>query len=91
MIDHNLKWGTSGINGTEKLTFKRLCDLESAHLNNILACCGYYLPLNYKLSIFNILEERGVVPLYDVSDEESKQIHAAYLKKRDVFIKNGAS
>ena len=89
IIDHELMWGSSGVNGTEPLKWNKLCDLESDHLNNILATCGWYLRQNYKLSIYDILEKRGVKPLYEITDEESVLIHKAYMTKRDVLLRNG--
>jgi hypothetical protein len=91
MINHELQWGSSGINGTEPLKWSRLCDLDSNHLNNILACCGHYIPMHYKLSIYDILEKRGVKPLYNITPEESNLIHKAYLTKREALLRNGCT
>jgi hypothetical protein len=88
MINHDLKWGTSGINGTDPLKWVTLKDLTSDHLNNILLCCGHYIPFNYKLSIYDILEKRGVKPMYDVTPEESIIIYKAYMTKRETILRN---
>jgi hypothetical protein len=90
MIDHDLKWGSSGVNGTEPLKWNRLCDLTSDHLNNILVCCGHYLPFKYKITIYDILEKRGVKPVYDITPEESMLVHKAYMTKREVLLRNQA-
>jgi len=85
----DLRWGTSGINGTEPMQVKRLGDLTSDHLNNILACCGWNLSNKYKSAIYAILLERGVKPLMDITDEESYIIFEGYMAKREVYLREG--
>jgi len=88
IVNGDLPWGTNGINGTEPLKWKKLRDLDSSHLNNILACCGYYISDLYKQTIYSILKERGVNAVVDISDAESRVIHEAYTTKAMLFARN---
>lgn len=88
LVNGDLLWGTNGINGTEPLQWKKLRDLDSSHLNNILACCGYYISDFYKQTIYALLKERGVNAVVDVSDAESHKIHEAYSTKAFIFSRN---
>jgi hypothetical protein len=87
-IDHNLKWGSSGIDGTEPLKWSRLGDLDSTHLNNILLCCGFKLDIRYRATIYDILQSRGVKPFTDVADDESKRIYDGHITRACVIMRN---
>ncbi len=87
-IDHNLPWGSNGIDGTGPLVWKNLIELDSSHLNNILMCCGCTINEQYKLSIYDILEKRGVTPVYNITNAESSVINNAFFTRRDVLLRN---
>lgn len=58
----NLLWGTYGRNGNEKLQWKRLEELTSTHLQNILLTQKHIQNTEYDAAIRNILIGRGIVP-----------------------------
>lgn len=89
MIFDKLMWGSNGVNGTEPLKVSPLTDLDSSHLNNILACCSWHLPSHYKQAIRQILQSRGVTPIVNITDDESALIYDAYITKRDAFLRDG--
>jgi hypothetical protein len=86
---HDLLWATNGPNGVEPLQFKRLGDLTTEHLNNILMCCGFHIPYHYRVAIVAIIIERDEIPIVDTTLEESNRIYDAYITRRNILLRNG--
>lgn len=55
-------WGTFGPNGDQPIQAKRLCDLDTDHLKNILITQTHTTMLYRKVILF-LLEERNIIPV----------------------------
>ena len=78
----NAVWGTYGKNSDQPLTWKRLVDCETDHLQAILRTQGG-LSMTYMEIIHSILKDRGETPeVYDrrAAEEFSTQFNRNWIK-----------
>ena len=58
-----LKWGARGINGDQPITFKKIKDLDTDHIEAILETCKDYMGIVHKNCLEKELDFRKETPI----------------------------